>query len=88
MKVIIPEPNRKKDDKPNPDSIVSKRHSEDCLPCRLVSGSGVVGIGGYIYSQAKHRPPGAGKNLIVCTALVTAYIGVARLVQIFPFGKK
>lgn len=25
--------------------------------------------GGYIYSQAKHRPPGIGKSLIVSTSL-------------------
>jgi len=87
MKVIIPESSRKSNDQLDSDSIISKRHN-DCLPCRLASGFGVIGIGGYVYSQAKHRPAGIGRNLIVSTALVTGYIGVARLAQIFPFDKK
>ena len=27
----------------------------DCLPCRLVSGFGVIGIGAYIYVQARNK---------------------------------
>lgn len=29
--------------------------SEDCLGCRLISGFGIIGIGAYIYYQARHR---------------------------------
>ncbi|XP_037041259.1 uncharacterized protein LOC119077983 [Bradysia coprophila] len=87
MRVIIPESSRKSNDQDSSDSIISKRHN-DCLPCRLVSGFGIIGIGGYIYSQAKHRPAGVGRNLIISTALVASYIGVARLTQLYPFDKK
>lgn len=42
MRVIIPESSRKSEDQLE-DSVISKRH--DCLPCRLVSGVGVLGMG-------------------------------------------
>lgn len=28
---------------------------DDCLSCRLISGFGIIGIGAYIYYQARHR---------------------------------
>lgn len=48
------------------ESVMTKRH--DCMPCRLVSGFGVIGMGAYIYSQAKHRPAGIGRNIIFAVA--------------------
>lgn len=48
-------------------SILRRRH-EDCLPCRLISGFGVIGMGAYIYSQAKHRAPGFGRNAVYAVA--------------------
>jgi len=87
MRVIIPESRRKNNDQAETDSIIAKRH-DDCLSCRLLSGFGVIGIGGYIYSQAKHRPPGIGRGVIISTALVTTYIGIARLAEIYPFDEK
>lgn len=50
------------------ESIMTKRY-EDCLPCRLVSGFGVIGMGAYIYSQAKHRPAGLGRSVIYVVAV-------------------
>lgn len=50
------------------ESIVNKRH-ENCWSCRLVSGFGVVGMGIYIWSQAKHRPPGLAKNSIYTVSI-------------------
>lgn len=47
---------------PSPPFLV-RRH-DDCIPCRLVSGFGVIGMGVYLYSQAKHRPAGIGRNSI------------------------
>lgn len=44
----------------NNNSIVEKRH--DCLGCRLVSGFGVIGIGFYIYSQAKYSKRSISRN--------------------------
>jgi len=38
-----------------PSSIVAKRHVEDCWPCRLVSGFGVIGIGAYLYYTGKKK---------------------------------
>lgn len=35
-------------------SIVSERHN-DCLPCRLVSGFGLLGISTYISFEAAKR---------------------------------
>lgn len=34
---------------------IQQEVEQDCLPCRLVTGFGVVGIGLYIYAQAKNR---------------------------------
>lgn len=48
-------------------SIVEKRH-DDCLGCRLVSGFGVIGIGIYIYSQAKHSPTKIARNSLYTIA--------------------
>ncbi|XP_037945459.1 uncharacterized protein LOC119677944 isoform X2 [Teleopsis dalmanni] len=36
----------------------------DCLPCRLVSGFGIIGIGTYLYTQANKRK-GFHKNIMV-----------------------
>lgn len=47
MRVIIPESARKSNDRMDSDSIISKRH--DCLPCRLLSGFGVIGIGNFYF---------------------------------------
>lgn len=48
-------------------SILHRRH-DDCLPCRLISGCGVIGMGAYVYSQGKHRPPGLGRNAVYAVA--------------------
>lgn len=54
------------------ESVITKRH--DCMPCRLVSGFGVIGMGAYIYSQAKHRPAGIGRNIIFAVAAGKKYM--------------
>lgn len=30
-------------------------NNTDCLECRLISGFGLLGVGAYLYYQAKHR---------------------------------
>lgn len=49
-------------------SIFSQRHKADCIPCRLVSGFGVIGIGIYLYSQAKYRPSKGGRFVLYTLA--------------------
>lgn len=45
-------------------TIMAKRHSEDCLPCRLASGFGVIGIGGYLYFTGKKWSPGVSQKIV------------------------
>lgn len=49
-------------------SVVANR-DRDCLACRLVSGSGLIGIGGYLAYHAKRNPTTPGKLVISSLAL-------------------
>ncbi|XP_037945458.1 uncharacterized protein LOC119677944 isoform X1 [Teleopsis dalmanni] len=57
----------------------------DCLPCRLVSGFGIIGIGTYLYTQANKRK-GFHKNIMVVISAGAVGLGVARLLNM-PFLK-
>lgn len=61
-------------------SIVSKRHTEDCLPCRLVSGFGVVGIGLYLYNTGRKYPNGINRSLIYGLSIGKENITLQRLI--------
>lgn len=67
-------------------SIVSQQ--KDCLPCKLVSGFGLVGIGFYVAHQAKHFKPSLGKKIIYSIAYGFGSLGVARLLEFPPFSHK
>ncbi|XP_058060462.1 uncharacterized protein LOC131211125 [Anopheles bellator] len=67
------------------DSVVASRH-KDCWPCRLVSGFGVIGIGVYIALQAQKRPHKVARYTMQTVALAAGSIGVARLLDVYPFG--
>ncbi|XP_038115755.1 uncharacterized protein LOC6035002 isoform X1 [Culex quinquefasciatus] len=77
-----------------PESVVASRH-KDCLPCRIVSGTGVLGMGAYVWLQAKKRPQAVGRYAMFSVAaveyfvplLVAAGVGVTRLLDVYPFGK-
>lgn len=55
--------------KDSSESVVAKRHTEDCWPCRLVSGGGVVGIGAYLYNTGKKYPPGLNRYAIYALSM-------------------
>lgn len=59
----------------NSPSIVAKRHGDDCLPCRLVSGFGVIGIGVYLYSTGTKQ-----SNKISRAVLHTLALGKTSMV--------
>ncbi|XP_035781922.1 uncharacterized protein LOC118461110 [Anopheles albimanus] len=67
------------------DSVVSSRH-KDCLPCRLVSGFGVIGMGVWMALQAQKRPNKLSRYTIHAVAIAAGGIGVARLLDVYPFG--
>nr|XP_040223657.2 uncharacterized protein LOC120950015 [Anopheles coluzzii] len=69
------------------DSVVSNRH-KDCLPCRLVSGFGVIGMGVYIAVQAQKRTKPLGRFTMLGIAAVAGSIGIARLADVYPFGER
>ncbi|EDS39760.1 conserved hypothetical protein [Culex quinquefasciatus] len=69
-----------------PESVVASRH-KDCLPCRIVSGTGVLGMGAYVWLQAKKRPQAVGRYALFSVAAVAAGVGVTRLLDVYPFGK-
>lgn len=69
-------------------SIVAQRHTvkEDCLACRLISGGGLIGISVYTYSQARKHPKAFNKIGLMMVTAAVAGIGVARLLDVYPFG--
>ncbi|EAT34580.1 AAEL013191-PA [Aedes aegypti] len=69
------------------ESVVANRH-KDCLPCRIVSGTGVLGMGVYVWIQAKKRPQAVGRFAMYGVAAVAGGIGIARLLDVYPFGKE
>jgi hypothetical protein len=40
------------------------QETQDCIPCKLVSGFGLIGIGLYVVHQAKNLKPSPGKKII------------------------
>ncbi|XP_017845809.1 uncharacterized protein LOC108602265 [Drosophila busckii] len=53
--------------------------SADCVACRLISGFGMMGIGGFILSQAKRRRSPLESITMKSIAAVAGFLGVARL---------
>lgn len=49
----------------NEKAVLSKRHDEDCLACRLVSGIGVIGIGAYSFTMANSQKTKFNKNAMI-----------------------
>ncbi|XP_058454477.1 uncharacterized protein LOC131432298 [Malaya genurostris] len=67
------------------ESVVSSRH-KDCLPCRIISGTGVIGMGIYVWVQAQKRPQKVGRFAMCGIAAVAGGIGLTRIIDIYPFG--
>ncbi|XP_073819429.1 uncharacterized protein [Musca autumnalis] len=53
---------------------------DDCLPCRLISGFGVMGMGAYIYHQAARRKP-VERNIMKIISVGAILLGAARLLN-------
>uniref|UniRef100_A0A182VQT1 Distal membrane-arm assembly complex protein 1-like domain-containing protein n=1 Tax=Anopheles minimus TaxID=112268 RepID=A0A182VQT1_9DIPT len=69
------------------DSVISNRH-KDCLPCRLISGFGVIGMGVYIALHGQKRPTKLGRYSMFGVATVAGGVGLARLLDVYPFGER
>uniref|UniRef100_A0A1I8NJR4 Distal membrane-arm assembly complex protein 1-like domain-containing protein n=1 Tax=Musca domestica TaxID=7370 RepID=A0A1I8NJR4_MUSDO len=54
--------------------------TEDCLPCRLISGFGVMGMGAYIFHQAGRRKP-MERNIMKIISISAVMLGAARLLN-------
>ncbi|XP_058823907.1 uncharacterized protein LOC131684783 [Topomyia yanbarensis] len=67
------------------DSVVGNRH-KNCLPCRLVSGAGVLGMGIYVWVQAQKRPQTVGRFAMYGVAAVAGGVGLTRILDSYPFG--
>lgn len=52
----------------NMPSAVANR-DRDCFSCRMVSGSGLIGIGGYLAYHGRRNPTNAGKFIIGSLAI-------------------
>lgn len=50
-------------------TVLAKRHDEDCLACRLVSGFGVLGIGIYLYNTSIKQKSSLSRNGILLLSL-------------------
>lgn len=48
------------------ETFLSKRHGhyEDCTSCRIVSGSGLIGMGIYVFTSAKKQKTNTSKNIV------------------------
>lgn len=57
----------------------------DCLACRIVSGSGLLGISLYVTYQA--RAMKKNKSTMFFVASVAGVLGAARLFNLPPFNK-
>ncbi|XP_049286651.1 uncharacterized protein LOC125765490 [Anopheles funestus] len=69
------------------DSVISNRY-KDCMPCRLVSGFGVIGMGVYLALQARKRTHTLGRYSMFGIAAVAGSIGISRLLDVYPFGDR
>lgn len=49
----------------NNQTILSKRHDEDCLGCRLVSGFGVLGMGVYLFNTGQKQTTRFNRRAII-----------------------
>uniref|UniRef100_A0ABD2XHK9 Distal membrane-arm assembly complex protein 1-like domain-containing protein n=1 Tax=Trichogramma kaykai TaxID=54128 RepID=A0ABD2XHK9_9HYME len=68
-------------------SIISSR-DRDCLGCRLVSGSGLIGAGLYILYHARGMTKVAGKSIMFTAGGASMAIGLARIFDFPPFRQK
>uniref|UniRef100_A0A336K0C6 CSON010681 protein n=1 Tax=Culicoides sonorensis TaxID=179676 RepID=A0A336K0C6_CULSO len=82
MKVIEPS---KKMTNESSSSVIAKRHEENCLGCRLVSGGGLLGISGYVYSQVKKQNSAFSKACLLTISTGVAGLGIARVFDLYPF---
>ncbi|GFT57897.1 hypothetical protein NPIL_7511 [Nephila pilipes] len=70
------------------DNKDSSETPKDCLSCRIIGGSSLILCSAYVFSfgiRAKSRNAKISSFLFASSL---GYTGFARLVDIFPFGKK
>jgi len=59
---------------------------KDCIGCRIVSGTGLLGAAAYIWHQSKSNSHKWGRLAMNCTSIGFAAVGTARLLNIYPFN--
>nr|CAH0105528.1 unnamed protein product [Daphnia galeata] len=59
---------------------------KDCLGCRIISGSGLIGAAAYIAHQSKKSVHKWGTLFMQITSIGFATVGAARLLNIYPFN--
>ncbi|EFX66343.1 hypothetical protein DAPPUDRAFT_302732 [Daphnia pulex] len=59
---------------------------KDCLGCRIVSGSGLIGAAAYIAHQSKKSVNKWGRLFMQISSFGFASVGAARLLNIYPFN--
>ncbi|RZF38887.1 hypothetical protein LSTR_LSTR017438 [Laodelphax striatellus] len=60
----------------------------DCMPCRLISGFGVFGMGIYVHFQARYYKNVFSKRITQSLGIGVCGIGIARLLDLPPFRKE
>ncbi|XP_063988329.1 uncharacterized protein LOC135168256 [Diachasmimorpha longicaudata] len=68
-------------------SVVSNR-DRDCLACRLVSGSGLIGAGFYVSYHSKKFNRTPGKVIMHSIAAALVLLGSARIFNLPPFRRE
>jgi len=62
--------------------IISNTQSKDCLECRIVGGTCLLGAAIFVAMQAKHSKTSYGRTFIKLFSLGLGGFGVARLLNL------
>jgi len=60
--------------------------NNDCLGCRIVSGTGLLGASAYILFQSKSNTNKWGRLAMNIMSIGFAAVGTARLLNVYPFN--
>ncbi|CAL1261038.1 unnamed protein product [Larinioides sclopetarius] len=70
------------------DKKESKITNNDCLSCRLIGGSSMLFCSLYVFSMAYRSKNLTSKITSGLFGSSLGYIGIARFLDIFPFGQE
>lgn len=69
----------------SPKSTVSGVDSKQCMECRWVGGTCLIGVASYVLYQSKDVKTQRGKIFSRTVAAALGLVGVARLLNLPPF---